>query len=102
MPQNRIITLIASVLVLLDMLWFVIRGVKNGFINKENLTKEFVLKAVGIYILAAAIIAISWFREFGRLGDLIFCGCGILAVEFENRQMLGLISDEDDTDYNSK
>ena len=100
MPQNRIITLIAAGLVVLDMLWFVIRGIKNGFINKENLSRDFILKAVGIYILAAAIIVISWFREFGRLGDLIFCGCGIVAIEFENRQMLGLINDEDDTNYN--
>lgn len=100
MPQNRIITLIATSLVVLDMLWFVIRGLKNGFIEKENMSRDFVFKAVGIYIFASAIIAISWFREFGRLGDIIFCGCGILAVEFENRQMLGLINDEDDTDYN--
>ena len=102
MPQNRIITLVAAGLVVLDLLWFLIRGHKNGFISKENLTREFILKAIGVYIFAAAIIFISWFREFGRLGDIIFCGCGIVAIEFENRQMLGLINDEDDTNYNGQ
>lgn len=99
MPQNRIVTLVTAGIVILDLFWFVIRGLRNGFADKESLTRNFIFKAVGIYILAVAIIAISWFREFGILGDIVFCGCGVLAIEFENRQMLGLISDEDDTNY---
>lgn len=99
MPQNRIITLVSAGLVVLDMLWFLIRGLKNGFADKDTLSKAFILRSVFVYIFAAGIIAVSWIREFGLLGDIVFCGCGVIAFEIENRQMLGILNDEDDRDY---
>lgn len=100
MPQNRIVTLVALGLVVLDMIWFLIRGIKNGFVDKEILTRAFVIKSIVVYIFALAIIVITWIREYGILGDIVICGCGVLAVEIKNRQMLGIINDDDDIDVN--
>ena len=101
MPQNRIVTLVSIGLVVLDMLWFVIRGLKNGFAEKETFSRAFIFRSVLVYIFAAGIIAISWIREFGLMGDIVFCGCGVIAFEIENRQMLGILSDDDDREtYN--
>ena len=94
MYLNRLIALIAVFLIIIDFIWFFVRGKKNGFANKkETSTKKTILKVTGIYILSFGIIAIAFFREFGGIGDVVFCGCGVLGVELANRQLLGI--DED-------
>ena len=94
MYLNRMIALIAVFLIIIDFIWFFVRGKKNGFANKkETSTKKTILKVTGIYILSFGIIAIAFFREFGGIGDVVFCGCGVLGVELANRQLLGI--DED-------
>ena len=94
MYLNRMIALIAVFLIIIDFIWFFVRGKKNGFANiKETSTKKTILKVTGIYILSFGIIALAFFREFGGIGDVVFCGCGVLGVELANRQLLGI--DED-------
>lgn len=88
---NQIAALIAVFLVLLDFGWFFIRGKKNGFIERSVFkNKKYLFKVCGIYFLSAVIIALAFFMEFGKIGDLIFCGCGVLGVELANRQLLGI------------
>lgn len=94
MYLNRMIALVGVFFVLVDFIWFFVRGKKNGFIEKNGVsTKKTILKVTGIYILSFGIIAIAFFREFGGIGDVVFCGCGVLGVELANRQLLGI--DED-------
>ena len=88
MYLNRMIALVAVFFVLVDFIWFFVRGKKNGVSTKKT-----ILKVTGIYILSFGIIAIAFFREFGGIGDVVFCGCGVLGVELANRQLLGI--DED-------
>lgn len=91
MYYNRIIAIIAVFLVLVDFVWFFIRGKKNGFISSSDLAdKKYPIKIIGIYVLSAGIIALAFFREFGTIGDLVFCGCGVLGFELANRQLLGI------------
>ena len=88
------IALVGDYYVLDEFIWFLVRGKKNGFANKkETSKKKTILKVTGIYILSFGIIAIAFFREFGGIGDVVFCGCGVLGVELANRQLLGI--DED-------
>ena len=88
------IALIAVFLIIIDFICFFVRGKKNGFIEKNEVsTKKTILKVTGIYILSFGIIALAFFREFGGVGDVVFCGCGVLGVELANRQLLGI--DED-------
>lgn len=97
MPQNRIVTLVACVLAVFDLIWFIIRGVKNGFVKKEEIDKPFIIRSVMIYLCAVAVIVISWFMEFGLAGDLVFCACGVLGMEIENRQLLGVLDEHEDS-----
>lgn len=94
MPQNRIIVLIAAGLIVLDLIWFVIRIIKNG-LKENDRSKISIARSVMIYITAAALLVVAAFREFGLMGDIIISGCSVLAFEIENRQFLGLIDEED-------
>ena len=88
------IALVAVFFVLVDFIWFFVRGKKNGFANKkETSIKKTILKVTGIYILSFGIIALAFFREFGGIGDVVFFGCCVLGVALANRQRLGI--DED-------
>lgn len=94
MYLNRMIALAAVFFVIIDFIWFFVRGKKNGFADRNEIsTKKTIPKVIGIYILSFGIIALAFFREFGGIGDVVFCGCGVLGVELANRQLLGI--DED-------
>lgn len=95
MSTNRVIVIIAFALVLIDMIWFVIRAVKNGFDDKSNWNKSFIIKEVLIYLCAVGIIVLNIFMEFGTLGDAVLCGCGVLAVEIANKELLPKPIDKD-------
>ena len=91
MYYNRIFALVAVFLVLVDFVWFFIRGKKNGFISSsDRADKKYLIKIIGIYVLSAGIITLAFFREFGTIGDLVFCGCGELRIDLANRQLLGI------------
>lgn len=98
MEQNRIIILIAAALMILDIIWFVIRGVKNGFNGVAQRTKAMLIGIFAGYIAAVAMLVIFWFREFGIFSDIILCGCAVLAVELENRQLLGITGSYEESD----
>lgn len=102
MPSNRIIVLLAAACILVELIVFVIKGIKNGFADKETLSKEFILRAVLVYVCAAALLAVAWFREFGLIGDLVVCFCSFFAVKIIDKQFLGLIDDEDDSNCNGQ
>ena len=85
---NRIVVLVAAGFVVLDMLWFIIRGKMHGFRPAEKITKYDIVKKSITYLLAAAVIGISWFREYGLAGDIAVCGAGVLAFEVTNRYFL--------------
>lgn len=88
---NRISAAVAVFLIFLDFIWFFIRGKKNGFAERSAFkNKKYLFKILGIYFLSAAIIALAFFMEFGKIGDLVFCGCGVLGFELANRQLLGI------------
>lgn len=94
MYLNRMIALVSVFFVIIDFIWFFVRGKKNGFVDKNEVSsKKTVTKVTGIYILSFGIIVLAFFREFGGIGDVVFCGCGVLGVELANRQLLGI--DED-------
>ena len=94
MYLNRMIALVAVFFAIIDFIWFFVRGKKNGFVDKNEVSsKKTVIKVTGIYILSFGIIVLAFFREFGGIGDVVFCGCGVLGVELANRQLLGI--DED-------
>jgi len=100
MSTNRLLVLVSGGIILLDMLWFLIRAKKNGLISKEQRTKRFMLGVISGYVFAVLLLSTFWFREFGLVSDVVLCGCCILAVELENRQLLGLIQKYDnDEDY---
>ena len=88
MPQNRIIILIAAAAILLDLLWFVIRGKKYGFKDSGDNLKIAVIRRIAIYLTAVALLAVGWFREFGIIGDVILAGCSVMAIELMNRDFL--------------
>lgn len=96
MPQNRMIILAALCLVVLDVIWFLIRGKKNGFITKEQCSKQLFVKAGAGYFLSLCLMVLLWFREFGLFSDIILAGCSVLAIEIENRLLLGSISEYDE------
>lgn len=98
MPQNRTTCLAAAACVVLEMICFLIKGLKNGFADKETLSKAFILRAVLIYMFALGLLAVAWFREFGLIGDVVISFCSVVAVKFVNKQFLGILDDEDDRD----
>ncbi|MCR4580684.1 MAG: hypothetical protein K5681_10105 [Treponema sp.] len=87
MTLHTIISISAIVLYLLDMLWFVIRLIKNGK-PKASSEKGFVPRQVCIYIASVAIIVLCIFIEFGTMGDFVLNACALLACEIANRQWL--------------
>lgn len=95
MSTNRIVVIVAFALIIIDMVWFVIRAVKNGFDDKSNWNRTFILREVFIYLCAIGIIVLNIFMEFGTLGDVVLCGCGVLAVEIANKELLPKPIDKD-------
>lgn len=95
MPLNRIISLIYVGLIVIDFIWFAVRAVKNGLAGKESLSAKNILFCILGYIFSVGVIILSWFRDFGLFGNIIFTGCALLAVELENRQLLGTLEEYD-------
>ena len=89
MTIHRIINLCALGLVVLDMLWLVIRLVRNG---KPNLPEEkgFLVRLVSIYLSSAAIVALCFFIDFGTMANVVINACSVLGIEIANRQLLGI------------
>lgn len=95
MSTNRIVVIVAFALIIIDLIWFAIRVVKNGFDDKNNWNGSFILREVLIYLCAIGIIVLNIFMEFGTLGDVVLCGCGVLAVEIANKELLPKPIDKD-------
>ena len=88
MTVHRIINICALVLFALDMVWFLIRLIKNGKPEPSE-EKGFVLREILIYITALVIIGLCFFIDFGLMANIILNACAILAAEIANRQWFG-------------
>lgn len=95
MELHRIINLVAVIAVIADVLWFILRGKKNGFGNKDEWTRGFIVKIVCIYAASLVIIILDWFLIFGTLSDVILNGCAVLGIEIANEELLPKPIDKD-------
>lgn len=96
MYTNRIVALVVAVLIVLDMIWFVIRGKKNGFRDPATITKGIIVRKIVIYAMSLGLLVVACFREFGLVGDIGFSGCALLAVEITNRYFLSKTNEYDE------
>lgn len=88
MPINRIMVIIAAILVVFDVIWFLIRGKKGGFADKESLNRGLIARIIAIYVFGIVLIGLIWFVEFGPLADVVLCGCGVFGIEIANKDLL--------------
>lgn len=86
--SNKLISIIAFGIIVLDMIWFAIRVVKQGIKIDIKKEKNFLIKEISIYACAIMILLIIWILGFGTVGNFVLCGCSILSVELANREML--------------
>ena len=86
MTLHRIINFTTLLLLVLDLIWFSIRLVKNG---KPHLPEEkgFLIRIICIYISSLAIITMCFFIDFGTMGNIALNGSGLLGTESANRQL---------------
>lgn len=96
MYTNRIVALVVAVLIVLDMIWFVICGKKNGFRDPATITKGIIVRKIVIYAMSLGLLVVACFREFGLVGDIVFSGCALLAVEITNRYFLSKTNEYDE------
>ncbi len=96
MYTNRIVALVVAVLIVLDMIWFVIRGKKNGFRDPATITKGIIVRKIVIYAMSLGLLVVACFREFGLVGNIGFSGCALLAVEITNRYFLSKTNEYDE------
>lgn len=96
MYTNRIVALVVAVLIVLDMIWFVIRGKKNGFRDPATITKGIMVRKIVIYAMSLGLLVVACFREFGLVGNIGFSGCALLAVEITNRYFLSKTNEYDE------
>ena len=96
MYTNRIVALVVAVLIVLDMIWFVIRGQKNGFRDPATITKGIIVRKIVIYAMSLGLLVVACFREFGLVGNIGFSGCALLAVEITNRYFLSKTNEYDE------
>ncbi|MCI6891639.1 MAG: hypothetical protein MR852_06370 [Treponema sp.] len=96
MYTNRIVALVVAVLIVLDMIWFVIRGKKNGFRDPTTITKGIIVRKIVIYAMSLGLLVVACFREFGLVGNIGFSGCALLAVEITNRYFLSKTNEYDE------
>lgn len=96
MYTNRIVALVVVVLIVLDMIWFVIRGKKNGFRDPATITKGIIVRKIVIYAMSLGLLVVACFREFGLVGNIGFSGCALLAVEITNRYFLSKTNEYDE------
>ena len=96
MYTNRIVALVVAVLIVLDMIWFVIRGKKNGFRDPTTITKRIIVRKIVIYAMSLGLLVVACFREFGLVGNIGFSGCALLAVEITNRYFLSKTNEYDE------
>lgn len=96
MYTNRIVALVVAVLIVLDLIWFVIRGKKNGFRDPDTITKGIIVRKIVIYAMSLGLLVVACFREFGLVGNIGFSGCALLAVEITNRFFLSKTNEYDE------
>lgn len=96
MYTNRIVALVVAVLIVLDIIWFVIRGKKNGFRDPATITKGIIVRKIVIYAMSLGLLVVACFREFGLVGNIGFSGCALLAVEITNRYFLSKTNEYDE------
>ena len=96
MYTNRIVALVVAVLIVLDMIWFVIRGKKNGFRDPATITKGIIVRKIVIYAMSLGLLVVACFREFGLVGNIGFSGCALLAIEITNRYFLSKTNEYDE------
>ena len=78
------------------MIWFVIRGKKNGFRDPATITKGIIVRKIVIYAMSLGLLVVACFREFGLVGNIGFSGCALLAVEITNRYFLSKTNEYDE------
>lgn len=96
MYTNRIVALVVAVLIVLDMIWFVIRGKKNGFRDPATITKGIIVRKIVIYAMSLGLLVVACFREFGLVGNIAYSGCALLVVEINNRYFLSKTNEYDE------
>lgn len=96
MYTNRIVALVVAVLIVLDMIWFVIRGKKNGFRDPATITKGIIVRKIVIYAMSLGLLVVACFREFGLVGNIAYSGCALLVVEINNRYFLSKNNEYDE------
>lgn len=96
MPVNRIVVIVAAILIVLDVIWLLIRGKKNGYASEEVRTRKLITGIISGYAFAIILLVIMLFREFGTVADCVLAGCAVLGIEIENRMLLGITSEWDE------
>ena len=96
MHTNRIVVLVMVILIVLDMVWFFIRGKKNGFRDSSTISKGMILRKAVIYLMSAGLLVVACFRDFGLVGNIAYSGCALLVVEINNRYFLSKTNEYDE------
>ena len=91
MTLHRIISILAVILLVIDMIWFAVRMIRyKADENKKALIPEkgFLVREILIYVSSAAISVFCFFIDFGLMGNAVLNACAVIATEIANRQWM--------------
>lgn len=98
MSINIICAISAYVLEVLDLIWFFIRGKKNGFVDRKEFSISSIIKICLIYICVVTIPVLCFFIDFGIAGNVAICACSVLGMEIANKGFLYQEITEEDSE----
>ena len=85
---NVYISIGAAVLYVLVLVSIPFRIKKYGRREKGDNEKLFWIREIAIFILSAVIIGLCAFLDFGTVGDVVICGCGVLGAYSATKMLL--------------
>ena len=87
MKINYICLLIAEILILLDIIWFLIRFFKNRP-SREKFTRFYIIRLTAIYLCVICLPFLTIIVDTGLTGNIIISLCAVIALEITNKDIL--------------
>ncbi len=86
---NVIISGVAAVLYVAVLISIPFRIKKNGRRTKSDDEKMFWLREIAIFVMSVVIIGLCAVLNFGTIGNVVLCGCGVMGSVIAARELYG-------------
>mgnify|MGYP003296476302 CR=1 FL=1 len=88
MSTSTVIAIISLILYLGILISIPFRISKYGKREKTDSEKNFWFREIAIFIFSLAICCLCLRMDFGLIGDIVLCGCGVLGAYIASKELV--------------